>query len=147
MKSWIPPKSPYNLLQEQLYDNPWKIFVCCIFCNLTKRVHAEPYFWEVLERWPRPEYLARADFFELVDLIKPLGLSQKRAKALKRMSGDYYHVDWQDDPTCLYGIGKYASDAYRIFCTGEWKDVTPKDGALVNYRNWLISQRNQPITF
>ena len=135
--NWKPPASPHKLLQEQLWDNPWKIFVCCIFCNLTKRVQAEPYFWKVLKRWPRPEHLAKADFFELVELIKPLGLSHRRAKALKKMSYDYYHKDWKDDPTCLYGIGKYGSDAYKIFCTERWYDVKPKDGALINYQNYL----------
>jgi methyl-CpG-binding domain protein 4 len=129
--------SPYSLLQEQLNANPWKIFVCCIFCNLTKRVQAEPYFWEVLKRWPRPEYLAKADFFELAELIKPLGLSHKRAKALKRMSYDYYNKEWKSNPEVLYGIGKYGADAYHIFCTPDWQNVNPKDGALVNYHNWL----------
>jgi methyl-CpG-binding domain protein 4 len=129
-------KSPFGLLQEDLNKNSWKIFVCCIFCNLTKRKSAEPYFWEVLKRWPTPEKLANADEFELASLIQPLGLSQKRSRALKRMSYEFIHKDWQNDPTSLYGIGKYAHDAYRIFCLNEWKDVEPKDGALINYVNW-----------
>ena len=129
-------KSPYTLLQEDLNSDSWKIFVCCIFCNLTKRLTAEPYFWEVLRRWPTPRDLASASEKELVTLIQPLGLSQRRAKALKKMSYEYIHKDWKDDPTKLYGIGKYASDAYRIFVLNEWKDVHPKDGALVNYVNW-----------
>ena len=136
--TWQPPKSPHTLLQEQLWQDPWKIFVCCIFCNLTKRLTAEPYFWEVLKRWPTPEKLADADWEELITLIQPLGLSQRRAKALKNMSYEYIHKDWKDDATKLYGIGKYGSDAYRIFCKGEWREVEPKDGALVNYRNYLF---------
>tara|TARA_B100000214_G_C23967250_1_gene628363 strand:- start:2342 stop:2776 length:435 start_codon:yes stop_codon:yes gene_type:complete len=137
--NWIPPKSPYTLLQEQLWQDPWKIFVCCIFCNLTKRLTAEPYFWEVLNRWSTPEELAKADYDELVELIQPLGLSQRRAKALKQMSYEYTHKDWKDDPRSLYGIGKYASDAYMIFCKGKWRETEPKDSALVNYRNYLLS--------
>ena len=39
----------------------------------------------------------------------------------------------------FYGIGNYATDAYRIFCLGEWQSVKPKDGALVNYHNFLKS--------
>jgi len=130
--------SPHGLLQEQLDQDPWKIFVCCIFCNLTRRVQAEPYFWEVLKRWPTPEKLAAADTAELVSLIQPLGLSQRRAKTLKRMSHEYTHKQWRDDPKALYGIGKYGADAYEIFCTPNWRDVQPKDSALVNYHNWLI---------
>ena len=47
--SWVPPKSPYNLIQEQLWEDPWKIFVACIFCNLTRRVDAEPYMWQFFD--------------------------------------------------------------------------------------------------
>ena len=83
--TWIPPKSPYNLIQEQLWEDPWKIFVVCIFCNLTKRVQAEPYFWEVLQRWPTAEHLAEASVSDLESLIQPLGLSQRRSRALKNM--------------------------------------------------------------
>ena len=83
-------KSPYTLLQEELAGDPWKIFVCCIFCNLTKRRSSEPYFWEVLRRWPTPEKLSNADSNELSSLIEPLGLSQRRAKALRKMTPPAY---------------------------------------------------------
>ena len=129
--------SPYGLLQEQLNKDPWRIFVCCIFCNLTRRVQAEPIFWEVLKRWPTPKALSIANHSELVKLIAPLGLSEKRSKALRQMSYDYIHKDWKDEPGRLYGIGKYGSDAYKIFCTQDWKSVTPKDKALNNYHDWL----------
>ena len=135
--------SPYGLLQEQLMKDPWKIFVCCIFCNLTKRVQAEPIFWEVLKRWPSPEDLSEADHDELLSLIKPLGLSERRSKALKTMSYEYTHKDWKGEPSSLYGIGKYASDAYYIFCTESWRDVQPKDNALVNYHSWRIKNSVQ----
>tara|TARA_B100000287_G_C20397041_1_gene688071 strand:+ start:45 stop:455 length:411 start_codon:yes stop_codon:yes gene_type:complete len=130
--------SPYGLLQEQLNKDPWKIFVCCIFCNLTKRFSAEPIFWEVLKRWPTPLKLSDADINELIELIKPLGLSKRRANALKRMSYEYTHKDWRSSPRSLYGIGKYAEDAYYLFCTDNWHKLEPKDGALVNYYNWKI---------
>ena len=135
-------RSPYTLLQEELEEDPWKIFVCCIFCNLTKRVSAEPYFWEVLRRWPDPKSLSEVDLNILSNLIEPLGLSQRRAKALKKMSIGYTNKSWKDDPTSLYGIGKYAHDAYRIFCLGEWDDVKPTDGALINYVKWRKSNEH-----
>ena len=128
--------SPFGLLQEQLNQDPWKIFVCCIFCNLTKRVQAEPFFWEVLKRWPNPVQLAKANPVELQQLIQPLGLAERRSKALIRMSYDYCNKDWREHPTALYGIGKYGSDAYKIFCTPDWRLVEPKDGALINYLSW-----------
>jgi len=49
---WAPPRSPYNLIQEHLWHDPWKLFVACIFCNLTRRVDAEPYMWKFFKRYP-----------------------------------------------------------------------------------------------
>ena len=129
--------SPYTLLQEELNKDPWKIFVCCIFCNLTKRRSSEPYFWKFLEKWPSAREASKLNVDDLKLLIKPLGLVDKRAKALKRMSIDYLEKDWQDDATRLYGIGKYGSDAYRIFVKDEWPEVMPTDSALKNYKSWL----------
>ena len=34
---------------------------------------------------------------------------------------DYLKGDWMK-PSDLYGISKYGSDSYRIFCLGEWKE-------------------------
>ena len=135
--TWIPPKSPYNLIQEQLWEDPWKIFVVCIFCNLTKRVQTEPYFWKCIDLWPDPESMSKADPAEIESIIKPLGLSQRRSRALVKMSTDYLQKDWKDQPDVLYGIGKYASDAYRIFCVGEWQSVEPRDHALNDYHDFL----------
>ena len=135
--TWIPPKSPHNLIQEQLWEDPWKIFVVCIFCNLTKRVQAEPYFWKCIDLWPDPESMSKADPAEIESIIKPLGLSQRRSRALVKMSTDYLQKDWKDQPDVLYGIGKYASDAYRIFCVGEWQSVEPRDHALNDYHDFL----------
>lgn len=134
--SWIPPKSPYNLVQRQFYDNPWRLLVACVFCNLTKRNTAEPYMWKFFERWPTPEAVAHADEEEIVNLIRDLGLYRRRAKALKKMSAQFLEMDWKE-PKELYGIGKYANDAWHIFCVGNWESIKPKDHALTAYHNWL----------
>jgi methyl-CpG-binding domain protein 4 len=135
--SWIPPKSPYNLIQEQLWHDPWKIFVACIFCNLTKRVDAEPYIWKFFDKYPDAESAATANQKDIQNMIQPLGLSERRSKALVRMSDGYLKDNWRDTPDVLYGIGKYASDAYQIFCLGNWRDVEPKDHALNDYHGFL----------
>lgn len=139
--SWVPPRSPYNLIQEHLWEDPWKIFVACIFCNLTKRVEAEPYMWKFFDRYPSPNDASQADWRSIQKMIKPLGLSERRSKALIKMSYDYLNKQWQDRPEVLYGIGKYASDAYKIFCLGDWRIVDPRDHALNDYHQWL--KRNE----
>lgn len=38
---WTPPQSPYSLIEEVLYDDPWKLLVACMLLNKTsgKQVH------------------------------------------------------------------------------------------------------------
>lgn len=33
--NYIPPASPFNLIQEELHDDPWKVLVATIFLNRT----------------------------------------------------------------------------------------------------------------
>ena len=33
--TWVPPVSPYGLIEEQLYDDPWKLLVACMLLNVT----------------------------------------------------------------------------------------------------------------
>ena len=63
-------------------------------------------------------------------------------------SGNYYRVgednaigdNWYKmvDEPYKYGIGKYGNDSYRIFCTGDWRRVKPKDRMLNLYHKWLF---------
>ena len=107
-------KSPFNLIQEHLHDDPWKILVACIFCNLTRRHTAEPLLWKFFEMYPRASAAALADEKAIESLIQPIGLSKRRAKTLVRMSKEYIAKSWKE-PVELYGIGKYANDAWKIF--------------------------------
>jgi len=34
-RSWVPPKSPFNLVQESLFHDPWKLLVATMFLNRT----------------------------------------------------------------------------------------------------------------
>ena len=96
--------------------------------------------WRFFERYPDAKSASEADIDDVQRMIQPLGLSERRSKALVRMSKEYTQGQWKSDPKRLYGIGKYASDAYQIFCLGNWRDIQPKDHALNDYRAWLKSQ-------
>ncbi len=93
--------------------------------------------WKFFTLYPSAEIASKASQCELQEMIQPLGLSERRSKALIRMSNDYLTKDWRNSPEVLYGIGKYASDAYKIFCVGDWRNVEPKDHALNDYHDWL----------
>lgn len=131
---WIPPK--FGLIQEKYWPDGWKILVCCLCLNLTKRVQMEPVVEEMFQRWPTPQSLAAAPDADLEDLIRPLGMQRKRTQTLKRMSAEYAAGGWKRAKE-LHGIGKYGDDAYRIFILGDWRAVQPNDHALNDYHEHL----------
>ena len=133
---WIPPRSPKPLIQEDLWPNEWKILVACILLNLTTRKQVETVIYELFKRWPDAKSLSDANEAALSEVLKPLGMYKRRAKSLKRMSSEYLSNSWTTAKD-LYGCGKYADDAYRIFMKGEWRDVDPDDHALNDYHGYL----------
>jgi endonuclease III len=116
-----------RILQDVLKDNPWRMLVGCILLNMTTRTQVDKVRQQLFENYPGPGHMAVADPDELGELLKPLGLFRRRAVTLKRFSQDWLTVTQLGDrpfPTAwdvgqCYGIGKYATDSYRIFVLGE----------------------------
>lgn len=52
------------------------------------------------------------------------------------------HLQWAD-PQELHAIGQYGSDAYAIFCRGNWKSIVPKDKDLLKYHQWLMATNGE----
>ena len=136
MQKWIPPRSPIGMLQEEMWPDRWKILVVCSLHNQTSRKQVDKVYKKLFEAYPDPEAMSHATHNHLVEIIKPLGFYNRRAHALVKMSRDFLEKDWKR-ASDLYGCGKYADDCYRVFCTGEWKDVEPSDHALNDYVDWL----------
>ncbi|XP_054629571.1 methyl-CpG-binding domain protein 4 [Dunckerocampus dactyliophorus] len=135
-KKWTPPRSPFNLVQETLFHDPWKLLVATIFLNKTSGKMAIPVLWQFFERYPSAEVARQADWKAMSELLKPLGLFEVRAKIIIRFSDEYLTKQWRY-PIELHGIGKYGNDSYRIFCVEEWRQVTPEDHKLNKYHAWL----------
>uniref|UniRef100_A0A673U3L7 Methyl-CpG-binding domain protein 4 n=2 Tax=Suricata suricatta TaxID=37032 RepID=A0A673U3L7_SURSU len=135
-KKWTPPRSPFNLIQETLFHDPWKLLIATIFLNRTSGKMAIPVLWEFLEKYPSAEVARTADWRDVSELLKPLGLYDLRAKTIIKFSDEYLTKQWKY-PIELHGIGKYGNDSYRIFCVNEWKQVHPEDHKLNKYHDWL----------
>lgn len=134
---WIPPASSYGLLEEQLYDDPWKLLVACMLLNKTSNKQVRNVIWKLFELVPNAQAAVEADETKIEAIIQPLGLFRKRSKAIKRFSQEYLEKDWTS-PEELHGIGTYAADAYAIFCVPEaWKEVEPEDKELKLYVKFL----------
>ncbi|KAF3584790.1 hypothetical protein F2Q69_00029549 [Brassica cretica] len=98
--TWVRPRSPCNLLQEDHWHDPWRVLVICMLLN------------------------------------KTCGAQKKRSKIIQRFSLEYLQESWTH-VTQLHGVGKYAADAYAIFCNGKWDCVRPDDHMLNYYWEFL----------
>jgi len=104
--------------------------------NLTTRKQLDKIRVGFFDKYPDAAAMAMADEGRLREMIKSLGLANKRAKTLIRFSREYLKEGWTTAKD-LHGCGKYADDTWRIFCKGEWESVAPNDHALNKYCNWL----------
>jgi len=118
------------LLQEVYQDDPWKMMVCCILLNLTKRQQVDGVRHELFDKYPTEYEMMEADEEELSEILKPLGLYNRRAKTLIKFSCMW--VNGFSDVKELYGVGQYASDSWEIFQNDNRK-INPTDKVLMEY--------------
>ena len=135
MFSWIPPKSPHGLLQEQHWQDPWRVIIICQMLNQTTRKQVDKVVDEFFARWPTADAFLTSKHEDVSMLLKPLGFYNRRPRAMRKFTEEY--TTGVKDVSKMYGVGKYAFDAYRIFCVGDWRSVEPNDHALNKYHAWL----------
>jgi len=85
--------------------------------------------------------MSEAEPGELAELLRPLGLYNRRSKSLIRFSQEFDSMDWHM-PSELYACGEYADDCYKVFCLGDWERVVSDDGSLKRYIEWLKSEKD-----
>jgi methyl-CpG-binding domain protein 4 len=118
------------MVQQQI-SGPWQHMVGVIMLNQTGRKPVKTVLPEFLARWPDPVSFLTSSPEEVIEVITPLGMYNKRQNTLRRMSEDF--LTWNgDDATMLYGIGKYGSDSYEIFFKSNYT-VQPTDKELIRY--------------
>jgi methyl-CpG-binding domain protein 4 len=120
------------LVQERVARDrhyPWRVLVCCALLNRTGRSQVRPMFEALFGSCRTPADAAGAD---LASLLKPLGLQNRRAETLRRLSADYAAGK---PPQDCHGVGRYAMDAWAIFVEGR-TDVRPSDHFLRPYLAW-----------
>ena len=118
------------LLQEIYQPEGWKMLTCCMLLNLTNRRQVDVIRDELFKRYPTPKDMMNANESELARLLQPLGLYNRRAKSLKKMSEGY--VKGFNSVDELYGSGQYAKDSWEIFQNNNRK-VNPTDKVLQEY--------------
>ncbi|KAK8955946.1 hypothetical protein KSP40_PGU000678 [Platanthera guangdongensis] len=135
--TWASPNSPYGLLQEDHSFDPWRVLVICILLNQTTGTQVKKVLPHVFLICPTAEAAILVSNDELTRIISSLGLQNKRARDIREMSRQYLE-DWWTHVTELHGVGKYAADAYAIFCVGKPEDVVPYDHMIVKYWKYVV---------
>lgn len=118
------------LLQEIYQYDGWKMLTCCMLLNLTNRKQVDVIRDELFKLYPTPKDMMKADESELANLLQPLGLYNRRAKSLKKMSEGYVKGFKSVDE--LFGIGQYAKDSWEIFQNNNM-NIKPSDKVLQEY--------------
>ncbi|RZC94336.1 hypothetical protein C5167_031296 [Papaver somniferum] len=134
--TWKPPVSPHKLLQEDHYEDPWRVIVICMLLNVTSGKQVRKVLPDFFKRFPDAKSSLEVVPQEIEEIIWTLGIHDRRAIMIQRFSAEYLWENWTYI-TDLHGVGKYAADAYAIFCTGKWDQVRPKDHMLNKYWEFL----------
>ncbi|CAI2170477.1 6273_t:CDS:2 [Funneliformis geosporum] len=142
---FIPMSSPFNLVQETLYYDPWKLLIATMFLNRTRGSQALPLMWKFFEEYPSPQKAVLANVDKLSDLLRPLGLQNTRAERIIRFSYTYLLNPDFKTPKQLFGMGKYAEDSWKLFCEKDdnWMEeygLETEDKILQLYVNWRRHQ-------
>ena len=131
----IPICSPFGLVQERVEKGPlheWRIIVICCLMNKTHARQVRPMMKELFARFPNPIDMAQAGPL-LEEILRPLGLIQRRAAMIRKMSEDYVK---DCAPGQCFGVGDYGRESLRIFVDGDTSFV-PGDKFLVKYVDWV----------
>lgn len=131
-----PPRSPHKLLQEKYASDPWKVIVICMLLNLTQGKQVRKKVKGFFKRYPDAQTAYTADPEKMAEYLAPLGLQRVKTNRIQKFSKAYVGEEWTYI-TELCGVGKYAADAYAIFCAGRANEVVPKDHKLVDYWNYV----------
>ncbi|KAK8533822.1 hypothetical protein V6N13_028491 [Hibiscus sabdariffa] len=142
--TWIPPRSEAPLLQEDHAHDPWRVLVICMLLNRTSGNQTRKVLSDFFTLCPDAKTATEVAAEEIEKAIKTLGFQKKRAEMIQRMSQEYLWKEWTY-VTELHGVGKYAADAYAIFCTGKGDRVTPTDHMLNHYWNFLYGPKNTSL--
>lgn len=103
-------------------DSPYEVLIAEILLGATPVFKVEPIYNEFLSRYPDLSTLARADVDELANLLKPLGLHNRRASAFVRIGKELEDdgvPNSEEELLDLPYVGPYAANSTLCFAFGK----------------------------
>lgn len=135
---FLPQRSPFSLLQEDVFDNDWLVLCVAILLNCTSRKQVDKIFLWFKTNVSTPQRFLSTSEENVKDKLKCLGFVNRRYDRLKSLAKFILSNSWKD-PRNLPGIGEYGARSYEIFCQNKIGNVCPNDGALAKYWKWKTS--------
>lgn len=135
IQSKAPIKSSYDLIQEHYWPDAWKMMVCCMLLNMTTRKQVDGVVDHFFTKYNSPEEASKANVDEMIEIIKELGLVNRRSISVIKMSQEWITNEW-NKVIELHGLGQYAQDCYDMFIN-RYHLENPSDRAIKNYNKWL----------
>lgn len=131
--------SPYVYFQERYRHDPWALLCVVIMLNQTNGKQLESVHRDFFDLCPTAAHCSDADIEELTRVLAPLGLQNRRARTLKKMSSAYLSAETHEQRKSLPGVGKYARDSYELFIERKLPAEPVQDKELKRYLEWYGS--------
>ena len=125
------------LIQEEYFDDHWKMMVCCILLNQTNNKQVRPVLSSVFDLIPDPLSAIGCDSEILAAVIKTTGFQNIKASRIKKLSQKW--IDGFTDVTELPGVGKYGKESWEIFVNSNLS-IKPTDKKLSAYLDAVNSK-------
>uniref|UniRef100_A0A7S2Y680 HhH-GPD domain-containing protein n=1 Tax=Entomoneis paludosa TaxID=265537 RepID=A0A7S2Y680_9STRA len=138
-------------MEELFFDYPWQLLLSTILLNKTTRAQVDPVLCELLDKWPTPNTILRAEVESIAKIIRPLGLQDRRSAGIIQFTRDYVNKVQElgnsfgdlapfkmtrKDILSLHHCGEYAYSAYCLFILRSTSDIQSTDHALVAYAEY-----------
>lgn len=135
-------------------EDPYEILVTEILLQQTLAEKVVPVSKEFFARWNTLEALADADVDQVADVLEPLGLQNRRAKALVKIGERLAHSNVprsKEELLELPFVGRYAANATLCFAFDEARPIVDVNvvriyGRVFDY-NWENDQVSQAWEF
>ncbi|KAK5720170.1 hypothetical protein LTR15_007443 [Elasticomyces elasticus] len=94
----VPPTTSehFGIIQEKLWREPFWLIVAVTLLNQTGGKAAVPCFWGLKERYQTVEGMATADYDDVLEMIRHLGLQRRRTDKLLQLA-----KEWLDRPPAV----------------------------------------------
>lgn len=95
-------------------DNPYRVLICEVLLRRSRSTTVAKVTDPFFERWPDPRALAQADADEVIEVIRPLGLTSRAGQLIalaQALSNGTAFPSSVDQLVALPGVGRYSAAA------------------------------------